>query len=52
MASSLIRRFRLPENAMADEVKAFMENGVLTAIVPKQDINKPERKVMIQIEGK
>jgi HSP20 family molecular chaperone IbpA len=29
-----------------------MENGVLTVIVPKQEINKPERKVMIQIEGK
>ncbi|GLJ26954.1 hypothetical protein SUGI_0527690 [Cryptomeria japonica] len=30
------RRFRLPENAKVDEVKAGMENGVLTVTVPKQ----------------
>ncbi|KAH7280911.1 hypothetical protein KP509_36G020500 [Ceratopteris richardii] len=29
------RRFRLPENANLDEVKASMENGVLTVRVPK-----------------
>jgi HSP20 family protein len=44
-----LRRFRLPENAKIDEVKASMENGVLTVSVPKQEGKKPERKV-IQIE--
>ncbi|GMY13207.1 class I heat shock protein-like [Fagus crenata] len=44
-----LRRFRLPENAKIDEVKASMENGVLTVTVPKQEVKKPERKV-IQIE--
>ncbi|KAL7257621.1 hypothetical protein ACSBR1_003850 [Camellia fascicularis] len=29
------RRFRLPENAKMDEVKAAMENGILTVTVPK-----------------
>ncbi|GLJ58471.1 hypothetical protein SUGI_1486020 [Cryptomeria japonica] len=31
-----LRRFTLPENAKVDEVKAGMENGVLTVTVPKQ----------------
>ena len=44
-----LRRFRLPESAKIDEVKASMENGVLTVTVPKQEVKKPERKV-IQIE--
>lgn len=45
------RRFRLPENAKVDQVKAHMENGVLVVTVPKQEVKKPETKV-IQIEGK
>lgn len=44
------RRFRLPENAKTDEVKASMENGVLTVTIPKQEVKTPERKT-IQIEG-
>ncbi|KAJ7974708.1 class I heat shock protein-like [Quillaja saponaria] len=44
------RRFRLPENAKVDQVKASMENGVLVVTVPKQEVKKPEKKV-IQIEG-
>ncbi|KAH7847696.1 hypothetical protein Vadar_029175 [Vaccinium darrowii] len=43
------RSFRLPDNAKADEVKASMENGVLTVTVPKQEVKKPEKKV-IEIE--
>ncbi|KAF2318994.1 hypothetical protein GH714_012282 [Hevea brasiliensis] len=32
-----LRRFRLPENAKVDQVKASMENGVLTVTVPKEE---------------
>ncbi|XP_031265099.1 class I heat shock protein-like [Pistacia vera] len=44
-----LRRFRLPENAKTDEVKASMENGVLVVTIPKQEVKKPEKKV-IEIE--
>lgn len=45
-----LRRFRLPENTKVDEVKASMENGVLTVTVPKQPQPKPEVKA-IEISG-
>ncbi|MED6122714.1 hypothetical protein PIB30_042430 [Stylosanthes scabra] len=45
-----LRRFRLPENAKLDQVKASMENGVLTVTVPKQEVKKPDVKP-IQITG-
>ena len=45
-----MRRFRLPENAKMDQVRAAMENGVLTVTVPKEEENKPEVK-SIQISG-
>ncbi|KAK9057584.1 hypothetical protein SSX86_022420 [Deinandra increscens subsp. villosa] len=44
------RRFRLPENAKMEEVKAAMENGVLTITVPKEEIKKPDVK-SIQISS-
>ncbi|KAK3034930.1 hypothetical protein RJ639_032330 [Escallonia herrerae] len=44
-----LRRFRLPENAKVDQVKAAMENGVLTVTVPK-DVKKPDVKA-ITISG-
>ncbi|KAL0549520.1 hypothetical protein IC582_014004 [Cucumis melo] len=44
------RRFRLPGNVKADEVSAAMENGVLRVTVPKEEVKKPEKKV-IEIEG-
>eukprot|EP01018_Ginkgo_biloba_P006528 Gb_22137 [translate_table: standard] len=47
---SFLRRFRLPENAKADEIKAAMENGVLTVTVPKQPQPKPQVK-SIEISG-
>ncbi|URE37848.1 hypothetical protein MUK42_03403 [Musa troglodytarum] len=31
-----MRRFRLPDNANMDEIKCSLENGVLTAAVPKR----------------
>lgn len=38
------RMFRLPENAKVDQVKASMENGVLTVTVPKSEAPKPQVK--------
>ncbi|XP_017982012.1 PREDICTED: 17.3 kDa class I heat shock protein [Theobroma cacao] len=44
------RRFRLPENVKMDQVKASMENGVLTVTVPKVEVKKPDVKA-IDISG-
>ncbi|KAL1542127.1 17.8 kDa class I heat shock protein-like [Salvia divinorum] len=44
------RRFRLPENTKLEQVKAAMENGVLTVTVPKEEVKKPEVKA-IDISG-
>ncbi|KAM1126169.1 hypothetical protein ACFX2B_040880 [Malus domestica] len=49
-SGKFVRRFRLPENAKIDEVKAAMENGVLTVTVPKEEEKKPEVKA-IEISG-
>ncbi|KAK8964504.1 17.4 kDa class I heat shock protein [Platanthera guangdongensis] len=43
-------RFRLPENARVDQLKASMENGVLTVVVPKEEAKKPVVK-SIDISG-
>ncbi|OVA17736.1 Alpha crystallin/Hsp20 domain [Macleaya cordata] len=45
-----VRRFRLPENAKVDQVKASMENGVLTVTIPKEEVKKPEVKA-VEING-
>jgi len=45
-----LRRFRIPENTKVEEVKATMENGVLTVTVPKQSQPKPEVRA-IEISG-
>lgn len=50
VTGKFLRRFRLPENAKMDQVKATMENGVLTIIVPKEEEKKPEVKP-VQISG-
>ena len=49
-SGKFLRRFRLPENAKAEQVKASMENGVLTVTVPKAEVKKPEVKA-IEISG-
>jgi HSP20 family protein len=49
-SGKFVRKFRLPENAKMDQVKAAMENGVLTVTVPKEEIKKPQVK-SIEISG-
>ncbi|CAL5386557.1 unnamed protein product [Camellia sinensis] len=49
-SGKFVRRFRLPENAKMDGVKASMENGVLTVTVPKDELKKPDVKA-IEISG-
>ncbi|KAL8525877.1 hypothetical protein ACS0TY_015203 [Phlomoides rotata] len=49
-SGKFLHRFRLPKNAKLDEVKAAMENGVLTVTVPKEEVKKPEVKA-IDISG-
>ncbi|KAL5701837.1 hypothetical protein ACHQM5_027131 [Ranunculus cassubicifolius] len=49
-SGKFLRRFRLPENAKIDQVKASMENGVLTVMVPKEEVKKTEVKA-IEISG-
>ncbi|XP_075498975.1 18.2 kDa class I heat shock protein-like [Primulina tabacum] len=49
-SGKFLRRFRLPEDVKMDEIKAAMENGVLTVTVPKGQVKKPEVKA-IDISG-
>ena len=42
---SFLRRFKLPENTKVEEVKAAMENGVLTVTVPKSPPPEPKPAV-------
>ncbi|KAK4480238.1 hypothetical protein RD792_013302 [Penstemon davidsonii] len=49
-SGKFLRRFRLPENSKLEEIKANMENGVLTVTVPKEEVKKPEAKA-IDISG-
>ncbi|KAL2541670.1 17.6 kDa class I heat shock protein 3 [Abeliophyllum distichum] len=49
-SGKFLRRFRLPENAKMDQIKASMENGVLIVTVPKEEVKKPDVKA-IEISG-
>ncbi|XP_042487053.1 18.1 kDa class I heat shock protein-like [Macadamia integrifolia] len=49
-SGKFLRRFRLPEDVKMDQVKAAMENGVLTVTIPKEEVKKPEVKA-IEISG-
>lgn len=50
-SGKFLRRFRLPENAKMEEVKASMENGVLTVTVPKVKEKKKPAVKSIKISG-
>ncbi|XVF05413.1 hypothetical protein REPUB_Repub05bG0169700 [Reevesia pubescens] len=49
-SGKFMRSFRLPENAKMDQIKASMENGVLTVTVPKLEVKKSDVKA-IEISG-
>ncbi|XP_074562118.1 16.9 kDa class I heat shock protein 2-like [Curcuma longa] len=50
-SGKFLRRFRLPENAKVDQVKASMENGVLTVTIPKEEVKKAPEVKSIEISG-
>ncbi|KAK6935806.1 Alpha crystallin/Hsp20 domain [Dillenia turbinata] len=45
-SGKFMRRYRLPENAKMDQVKASMENGVLTVTIPKVEEKKTDVKTI------
>ncbi|KAL3328031.1 hypothetical protein AABB24_035608 [Solanum stoloniferum] len=45
-SGKFLRRFRLPENTKTGEIKAAMENGVLTVTVPKEVEKQSEVKAI------
>ena len=45
-SGKFMRRFRLPENVKMDQIKASMENGVLTVTVPKEEVKKADVKAI------
>ncbi|XP_006651242.2 17.4 kDa class I heat shock protein-like [Oryza brachyantha] len=49
-SGKFLRRFRLPDNTKPEQIKASMENGVLTVTVPKEEPKKPDVK-SIQVTG-
>ncbi|XP_060203139.1 18.2 kDa class I heat shock protein-like [Lycium barbarum] len=49
-SGKFLRRIKLPENVKMGEIKAAMDNGVLTVTVPKEVVKKPEVKA-IDISG-
>ena len=42
-SGSFLRRFSLPENAQAEQIKARHTNGVLEVVIPKQTAPEPRR---------
>jgi len=49
-SGKFLRKFRLSDNAKVDQVKASIENGVLTVTIPKEEVKKPDVKT-VQISG-
>ncbi|XP_040992166.1 17.5 kDa class I heat shock protein-like [Juglans microcarpa x Juglans regia] len=49
-SGKFLRSLRLPENAKMNEIKATMENGVLTVTIPKEEVKKPDVRV-VEISG-
>ena len=49
-SGKFVRSFKLLENVKMDQIKAVMENGVLTVTVPKVEVKKPDVNA-IEISG-
>ncbi|CAK9188294.1 unnamed protein product [Ilex paraguariensis] len=49
-SGKFLRWFRLPKNVKIEEVKASMENGMLTVTMPKVEEKQPEVK-SVEISG-
>ncbi|XP_043706277.1 18.1 kDa class I heat shock protein-like [Telopea speciosissima] len=45
-SGSFVRRFPLPENSKVDQVRASIEDGILTVTIPKGDVKRPEVKAI------
>ena len=43
VAGDFLRRFSLPENAHAEDIKAKHSNGVLEVVIPKTPVVEPRR---------
>ncbi|KAG9453225.1 hypothetical protein H6P81_006129 [Aristolochia fimbriata] len=48
-SGNFFRRFRLPEDGKADDVKAVLENGLLLLTVPKQKAKKSSKTKSLEI---
>lgn len=48
LSGDFLRRFSLPENARADDIKAKHTNGVLEVVIPKTPVVEP-RRVSVEV---
>ncbi|MGH8253797.1 MAG: Hsp20/alpha crystallin family protein [Steroidobacteraceae bacterium] len=48
LSGDFLRRFSLPENARADDIKAKHNNGVLEVVIPKTPVVEP-RRVSVEV---
>ncbi|HVO00316.1 MAG TPA: Hsp20/alpha crystallin family protein [Steroidobacteraceae bacterium] len=48
IAGDFLRRFTLPENARAEDIKARHNNGVLEVVIPKTPVVEP-RRVSVEV---
>jgi HSP20 family protein len=48
ISGDFLRRFTLPENARADDIKAKHNNGVLEVLIPKTPVVEP-RRVSVEV---
>jgi HSP20 family protein len=48
LSGNFLRRFSLPENARADDIKAKHSNGVLEVVIPKTPVVEP-RRVSVEV---
>jgi HSP20 family protein len=48
LSGDFLRRFSLPENARAEDIKAKHNNGVLEVVIPKTPVVEP-RRVSVEV---